>query len=339
MQVVCPWFEPETSKFDTFTACCMEFTRRKQGKKTYQRSLKLMDREKRTKEVNVMDLPSVECEKTSISEISEILKNTTSSKTTYTSKYGIKLNLTGCKPWSAPDVQKVISLPQFFATIICHRCTQYVLGTLLLQYKNEPEPRVYELPDSQDYEMLHSGNHLFVYLIQDDVKVLGWPNYYDSLYYVGKQELHKVMDLRMTRHPVAIYNGLFHYFFNQHFSVQASLDGADVITDKCANRTEISDVKYCGKTGYSVVSIGYQRVKHLWNMSRDTLSPLKSAFPHVISDIPLYFNVPYPGIDSVDLQMALDQEEEPIEPVVVPFALFSKLFHLSRVTEGCIEYQ
>ncbi|SEI31385.1 YALIA101S01e21902g1_1 [Yarrowia lipolytica] len=324
LTAVCPWFDPDSSRFNTFKECTFEYLRRMSGKKF----APCLDNVSTRLPVEDMG-PSVQ----SVNGYVEMIKVRNTHKfsdNVYISKYGIRVNLGSLEMWSAPDFQYIISLPQLFATIIGHRCTQYVLGQLLLQYRDEDHPRIYDLPDCDDYRMIHCGKHVFVYTIKWDLEY-EYPEDKELLLYVSEDGLRQVMVGIPSHRPNSVYDGYF-FFTDDNNALcfaQAGLDGLQVI-DRAPNRRRCDFFCDSGKTGHMFVQ-DQMGNSHLWDMARHTMHLIPPSYRVQTSDVPIFLTVPYPGIDSVDLEMAEAQDEVPIEPERAPFALFASLHHLAGI--------
>lgn len=254
-----------------------------------------------------------------------------SSKDMYTSKYGITVNLEHLKMWSAPDFQQILSLPHLFAIVLGHRCTQYVLGQLVVQFRDEDQPRIYNLPDCEDYRLFHCGRHVFVSTFTSE-EMLPVSEERGLVFYASEKGLLQVLpnNPNVQLRPGAVYDGYFCFCDDSEglTLVQAGLDG----------RTDFDYVylkglvcQYVGVTGCMLLQVEDVNFSecYFWDMAHDTVTTSSSSIQVYTSDIPIFLSVPYPGIDSVDLEMAEAQEEEPIEPERAPFALFAALHHLT----------
>lgn len=209
-----------------------------------------------------------------------------------------------------------------------------MLGQLLVQFRDEDWPCIYELPDCEDYKLIHSGKHVFVYTSKSDESLStdGWVmEETGMIFYASERGLLPVMphdddDMHSLR-PEAVYDGYF-CFSGASYGLYFGHVGLD-------ERYAIDSLDskglygiYTGKTGSMILQRPMICDCYFWDMASNTLTPSLTSFQVQTSDIPIFLSVAYPGIDSVDLEMAEAQEEVPIEPERAPFFLFAALHHL-----------
>lgn len=338
---LCPWFEPQTSLFDTWKECAFEYVWRVREKR-------FAPRLRYTPSGDIPGQSSISGltfdRELDPSQISKLLTIATSPSlpSVYTSKYGIQVSFANVDVWSAPDFQEILSLPDLLAVLIVYQdVTTMIRGILVVKYKDSPsglEPDVnISLPVCFKYRLITSGSHLFLHII-DEIEPEG-DIHYGEFYYVTGNSL---TFLFTCQKPIVCHNGLFYYFSRRKLNcMQVSLDEEtatpEVVHSHPAERPlKIEYCLYIGKDGYAFLGTKKRERQLLWNMTTNEITPLTQQLSspqrfgvhtakYACDDVTPFYNASAPGISCLDREDAEAAGEDPEEPVMQEFALFVSL--------------
>lgn len=338
LSTLCPWFEPQTSLYDTWKECAFEYVQRI-TKRRFAPRLKCRKEGRQSGEEffsfdRDLDQPQ-------ISRLLTISTSPSLPSSVYTSKYGIQVSFANVDVWSAPDFQEILSLPQLLAVLLIYQdVTTMIRGVLVVKYKDSPglEPDVNtSLPICFKYRLLSSGSHLFLHII-DEVEPEG-DIHYGDFHYVTTAGLRLLFTCQK---PVVCHNGLFYYFSRRKLNcMQVSLDETndDICTTVQSRAERPLKIKYClyvGCDGYAFLGTRKRNRQLLWNMVTNVITPLTQQLSspqrfglhtakYASDDVTPFHNASAPGISCLDAEDAEAAGEEPEEPVMQRFALFVSL--------------
>lgn len=344
LSALCPWFEPQTSLFDTWKECAFEYVWRIEQRRFAPR-LKYMQEGRQSGDLQeVSDSPGFSFDRNlDPPQISKLLRisNSPSPPSVYTSKYGIQVSFANVDVWSAPDYQEILSLPQLLAVLLIYQdVTTMIRGVLVVKYRDSPglEPDVNtSLPICFKYRLLTSGSHLFLHII-DEVEPEG-DIHYGDFHYVSAAGLRLLFTCQK---PVVCHNGLFYYFSRRKLTcMQVSLDETndDTCTTIQSRAERPLKIKYClyvGCDGYAFLGTKKRNKQLLWNMATNEITPptQQLSYPqrfgvhtakYACDDVKPFHDASAPGISCLDAEDAEAAGEEPEEPVMQGFVLFVSL--------------